>query len=263
MTILSSTLVAWLSVSIVMSALWYVQLKRNNAGIVDIAWSFGTGISAIWFCTQMTGDVSRRLAVGLIAGIWCLRLGFYLAKRVLSEREDGRYQMLREKWGEKTQPLMFGFFQLQAIWAVLFATPMLAAASNQNPFPSWCDLAGILVFAIAFVGEALSDFQLARFKSNPQNHGKVCKSGLWAWSRHPNYFFEWIHWFAYIFLAWNSPLLWVAVAGNLVMLWFITKVTGIKMTEARAVQSKGQEYIDYQRTTSAFLLLPPKRGRNA
>ena len=262
MTIFASILTAWIAISLLMAFLWYVQLKRNNAGIVDIAWSFGTGLAAIWFCTQMTGDLGRRIAVGVIAGIWSLRLGFYLAKRVLSEKEDGRYQMLRQKWGDKVQPLMFGFFQLQAFWAIMFATPMLAATANKLPFPNTTDFLGVAIFAVAFFGEAIADYQLAKFKSRSENHGKVCKEGLWAWSRHPNYFFEWIHWFAYIFFAWNSPLLWVAVAGNLIMLWFITKVTGIKMTEARAVQSKGQEYIDYQQTTSAFIPRPPKRRIN-
>lgn len=250
---------AWGFMAAVMSGLWWGQYRRHNAGIVDVAWSFGTGLCAVWFALTTGGDEARRVIVALMAGAWGLRLGSTLAKRVFSESEDGRYQMLRQKWGARVQPLMFGFFQIQAAWSVLFALPMLAAASNPSPL-DWTVVVGVLVWLVAVVGESVADLQLARFKERPENKGKVCRVGLWSWSRHPNYFFEWLHWFAYVALAWQSPLFWLACAGPVVMLLFLLRVTGIPMTERRLLQSKGEPYADYQREVSAFVPLPPKSG---
>lgn len=246
-----------------MAGLWWVQRRTHNAGIVDIAWSFGTALCAVGFAAlSANGDHWRRWAVALMAGLWGIRLGSFLSKRVLSHAEDGRYTMLREKWGRRTQPMMFGFYQVQALWAVMFALPMLAAARNRAPF-GIADVAAIGIWAVAVTGETIADVQLARFTSGAHNKGHVFRAGLWSWSRHPNYFFEWLQWWAYVLFATGSPMAWIAWAGMLIMLLFITKVTGISMTEARALQTRGEEYRRYQREVSPFVPLPPqmrKRG---
>lgn len=250
--------IAWLTMTLMMSALWYVQYRRHNAGIVDVAWSFGTGFCAVLFALTSPGDTFRKVLVAVFAGVWGLRLGSTLAVRVFSEQEDGRYRLLREKWGERVQPLMFGFFQLQAVWAVLFALPMLAASYNTRPLNA-LDFLAVGVWLIAVIGESIADQQLASFKRDPANKGKVCKQGLWAWSRHPNYFFEWVHWFAYLILAVGGSLWWLAALGPVVMLIFLTRVTGIPITEARSIKSRGEAYREYQRTVSPFFPWPPKR----
>lgn len=245
--------------ALMMAGLWVVQWRRHNAGIVDVAWSFGTGMCAIWFVANAPGDPVRRALIGTLAGVWAARLGFALLVRVLGEAEDGRYRMLRDKWKERTQPLMFGFFQIQAFWAVLFALPMLGAAHNRSPI-GLTDYLAAGIWLAALAGETIADLQLAQFRRDPANKGQVCRVDLWAWSRHPNYFFEWIHWFAYILFAWASPLAWMAWFGLAVMLLFLTKVTGIPMTEARSLLSRGEAYRKYQQEVSPFIPLPPRKG---
>jgi steroid 5-alpha reductase family enzyme len=183
-----------------------------------------------------------------------------LLRRVLSESEDGRYAMLREQWGERTQPYLFIFFQVQAFWAVLFALPMLVAAYNDAPAPAWYDFLGVAIWLIAVGGEALADAQLNRFRRDPATKGQVCTNGLWRYSRHPNYFFEWVHWWAYVAMGFAGPWGWLTLGGPAVMLLFLTKITGIPPTEKRAVQSRGDAYRRYQQTTSAFFPWPPKRS---
>ncbi|MCA8960058.1 MAG: DUF1295 domain-containing protein [Planctomycetes bacterium] len=250
--------IAWGVLALSMALLWVLQQRTRNAGIVDVAWSFGTaGVGAL-FALIAEGDVARRVAIGSIALAWGARLGAHLARRVARESEDGRYLELREKWGRRASAYLFLFFQLQAIWAVLFALPMFAAAANETPSWRVVDIVGVLIAVVAIGGEALSDHQLARFRREPGNLDRVCREGLWRYSRHPNYFFEWVHWFAYVALAWGGSAFWMAVLGPLVMLFFLFRITGIPPTERRAIARRGDAYREYQRTTSVFVPLPPK-----
>ena len=126
---------------------------------------------------------------------------------------------------------------------------------------AWHDYVGLGVWCVAVCGEGLADWQLARFRRRPDSKGRTCREGLWRYSRHPNYFFEWIHWFAYVFLALGSPYVWVALCGPVVMLLFLFKLTGIPYTEKRALASRGEDYRRYQQTTSAFFPWPPKEAK--
>jgi steroid 5-alpha reductase family enzyme len=253
-------LIGWLIMAVVMAALWLAQRRTHNAGIVDVAWSFGTGLLGVWFAWSCEGDLGRRMLVGLLAALWGARLGGHLWRRMRSDKEeDGRYRMLREKWGPRTQPMLFGFFQIQAAWAAMFALPMLVAAANPTAGLRWHDWAGAAIWLIALTGEGIADAQLARFRADPAHHRGVCRVGLWSWSRHPNYFFEWLHWFAYVFIAIGSSWWFVTWLGMAIMLFFLLKVTGVPMTEARALVSRGEAYRAYQRQTSVFFPLPPRR----
>jgi steroid 5-alpha reductase family enzyme len=253
----------WLVMIVLMAALWWVQVRTRNAGIVDVCWAIGVGALGVAFAIASSGgDPLRRALIGACIGLWGLRLGMYLFKRVTSEAEDGRYQALREHWGERTQPYMFIFFQVQALWAVLFAIPVLAAARNPAPVDLLAWL-GVAIWAVALIGERTADSQLARFRADPTNRGGVCDVGLWRYSRHPNYFFEWLHWWAYVAFgisgAWHGePWGWVTLAGPAVMLWFLLKITGVPPTEERALASRGDAYRDYQRRTNRFFPGPPK-----
>ena len=246
--------------SLLMAALWLVQRAKRNAGIVDVAWSFATGLLGVFFALFGSGAEPRRILVAAIAGAWGVRLGVYLFRRVVGEEEDGRYRALREKWGDRAQARLFLFFQAQAIFAVTFALPMLLAAENPAPALAWYDFAGAALFVLALLGESIADRQLARFRADPSTRGRVCRDGLWAFSRHPNYFFEWLHWFAYVLIGFSGPSGWLTLFGPAVMLFFLLRVTGIPPTEARAVASRGEAYRKYQREVSVFFPLPPAKG---
>lgn len=253
-----SIAVGWLVMIAVMGGLWLVQRARLNAAIVDVAWAFGTGLLGVGFAALASGLTARRLLVGTLAALWSLRLAGYLLRRVRREPEDGRYQTLRRRWGDSAQRNLFLFFQVQAVWAVLFAVPMLAAASSPRRL-GWLDAAGAALWLLALAGESLADAQLSRFRADPDNRGRVCAAGLWRYSRHPNYFFEWLHWWAYVLIAGGPPYAWVALPGPLLMLFFLFRVTGIPPTEAQALESRGDAYREYQRTTSVFVPWPPRR----
>jgi len=258
MTISSYMLAAWGVLAVVMAILWLVARARGNAGIVDVAWAIGTGVTGIWLLyVDDSGNPARRLVLGAMLGAWALRLGWHLYARLSTEPEDGRYTHMRAALGKREDLVMFGFFQIQAAWGLMFALPVWAAGHGVTNGFSALDIAGITLWIVAWLGEWVSDWQLAQFRTNPGNRGQVCRHGLWRYSRHPNYFCEWLLWVGYALMAASGPLWWLAAAGVPLMYLFLTRVTGIPHTEAQALRSRGDAYAAYQRTTSAFFPMPP------
>ncbi|TQD45598.1 DUF1295 domain-containing protein [Marilutibacter aestuarii] len=231
-----------------MAVAWTWQRRHANTGIVDVVWAGGVGASAVVLAALGTGALLPRVLLAMLGGLWGFRLARHLWQRVRDEDEDGRYAYLRRHWNGH-QGLFFLFFQAQALLVVLFALPFLAVAANPaDGFGVWT-VAAIATWGLAVAGEAVADRQLARFRADPGNRGRVCRSGLWRYSRHPNYFFEWLHWFAYVCLAVGSPVAWLAWAGPLVMYAFLRWISGIPFTEAQALRSRGEDYRRYQQTT--------------
>ncbi len=169
-----------------------------------------------------------------------------------SQVEDGRYRALRAEWGARAPVRFLGVYVAQAVVATLFSLPLLAAMRG-GALDGWA-VAGTLVWIVAVAGETVADRQLAAFRARPGTRGEVCRDGLWGWSRHPNYFFEWIHWWTYVLVAHAAPLTFV---GPVVMLALLLKGTGIPHTERQALRSRGDKYRAYMRTTSAFVPWPP------
>jgi steroid 5-alpha reductase family enzyme len=239
--------------SLLMLVLWVIQQRTRDAGLVDAGWAFGLGSAAMFAGISGSGESWHRWSIAVIAGLWGLRLAAYLlVDRVLAGHEDGRYAELRAQWGPRASARFFWFFQVQAASILILALPFVLAASNAVPGLGVLGWFAVGVWTLGFAGEAIADRQLARFRADPSNKGRTCRAGLWRYSRHPNYFFEWTMWVAYAMLAWPTPLGWLGVLSPLIIYLLITRVTGIPPAEARSLRSRGEEYRDYQRTTSAF-----------
>ena len=236
---------------------WWRQTRTCNAGHVDVIWTFGVGASALFYLALGTGDSWHRLLAAGLIGFWSLRLGTHIWRRVHGAEEEGRYRAIREHFGSRVNLFHFFFFLSQGLLAWLFALPhfVIAAHPGGNSLPM---LAGVAVGVVALAGEAVADRQLEQFRQNPANRGKTCRDGLWRYSRHPNYFFEWLHWFSYPLIAWGAPhagWLWLAPLFMFLFLWF---VTGIPYTERQALKSRGDDYRQYQKSTSPFIPWRPR-----
>jgi steroid 5-alpha reductase family enzyme len=234
---------------------WLLARRLNNAGIVDVAWSLGFAILAVIYFLLGEGDATRKLVICGMVVVWSVRLGGYLWIRVAKHHpeEDGRYAALREQYPRHTWLMFFGFFQLQALLLVVLSVPFAMTVANPQVNLSMWEWGGAALWLVAMAGETLADFQLHRFRSQPGSKGRTCKVGLWRFSRHPNYFFEWLVWVAYFVFALGTSDGWITIYGPALMLFFLLKVTGIPATEAQALKSRGAEYREYQRTTSVFV----------
>lgn len=241
-----------------MFALWLVHLRLGNAGVVDVGWAFSIGMLAVLAAALGAGDPVRRVIVGVVGGAWSARLTWHLVRRVAAEPEDPRYAEMRARWGGDVRAKFLAFFLFQGVLAVVLALPFLTAAVDPAPVIHWVTWAGVALALISVIGEGTADAQLRRFRADPANRGNVCRVGLWGWSRHPNYFFDWLIWCAFVLIALPSPLGWVGVVSPILMLYFLTRVTGIPATEAHALRSRGEAYARYQREVSAFIPLPPR-----
>ena len=239
---------------------WWLSVKLKNFSFVDITWSYSLAILAPLYALLADGWTERKIIAAVIGLVWSLRLGTYLLVRIKRHHphEDVRYTVLREKWKDSLNWNFFGFFQAQALLILLLSIPLALACLNPAPQLSVIEIIGVCVWLIGISGEALSDAQMQRFKSDPASKGKVCQIGLWRFSRHPNYFFESVVWWGFWLFACGSPWGWLTVYAPLAILYFLLRVTGIPLTEECAVKSKGDAYREYQRTTSAFIPWLPR-----
>jgi steroid 5-alpha reductase family enzyme len=246
--------------SVLMMGLWVLERRWQNASHVDAGWSAGIGLLAVLAAIIGPGDPIRRVVVAFLAGLWSLRLTIHLIRDRLGNRpEDGRYAMLREQWAPHAGRWFFAFFQLQAGFVVIFSLPSWVATQVQRPFGTVWDMIAIGWFAGCLVATVSADRQLARWRSDPNHHGKTCRAGWWRYSRHPNYFFEFLGWWCWPLLAIGGTPWWVTIAVPLFLLALLLGVTGIPYNEKRAVLSRGEDYRIYQREVSSFIPWFPRR----
>ncbi|MDX1579743.1 MAG: DUF1295 domain-containing protein [Gemmatimonadota bacterium] len=259
MTPLAAVVAVAVAMSAVMLGLWLFALRRHEADAVDLGWTAGLGAAALFYAIALDGGVTgRRWLVAAMAGLWSGRLALYLWRRVLAEGEDGRYRELRRKWGDRARTRFFLFFQAQGLLVALLSLHFMIAMLARSEPVGWLDALGALILLTSVVGESIADRQLERWRNDPSKQGRVCKEGLWRYSRHPNYFFEWFHWLAYIPLTIGTAWLPAMFVAPTILLLLIVFVTGIPPTEAQSLRSRGEAYREYQRTTSAFFPWFPK-----
>lgn len=257
MPIAATVALAFIATSAAFTAVWLHQLRSRNAGLIDPVWAAMLGAVAIYVAVAGTGAPASRAFVAIAGGLWGLRLAAHLLRRNAGHAEDARYHALREQWGDAAPARMFGFFQLQAVVSMLLAIAFLVPAYRpETPSPAAFVAAGAIWLA-AVAGEASADRQLRRFAADPAHRGQVCRAGWWRYSRHPNYFFECLHWLAYTALAIGLPWGWLTLAPPCLMAWLLLRVSGIPMLEAHLQRTRAG-YRDYIRTTSALIPWPPR-----
>ncbi|HUO22501.1 MAG TPA: DUF1295 domain-containing protein [Caulobacteraceae bacterium] len=248
-----------------MSCAWIVQRFTRNVGWVDVFWTLGVGVAGAALALFPKGDApfARQALVASMAAVWSLRLGLFVAWRVATGPEDRRYVEMREDWGGDFQARLAGFVLIQAPVGLILAVSIMLAARNPRPGLGLTDLAGAALWLLAVGGEALADDQLRRFKADPASHGRICDRGLWAWSRHPNYFFEWLGWLAYPVIAWPSSAVyawgWATWVAPVLMFLVLDRGTGVPPLEAHLAKSRGQAFADYRARVSRFFPAPPRK----
>lgn len=250
---LTQLLIGLAIAAVYFSITWAISVRIKNYGLLDAAWSYGVAILAPLYALLGPAAAGRKWPIAVVGVLWSLRLGTSILRRVLRHHpiEDQRYETLRRRW--PGTGMFYLFFQLQAVLVVIFSLPFLFTAWSPAPTLTALEITGLALAVFSLCGEALADHQLARFKADPANRHGVCQVGLWRWSRHPNYFFESLIWWAFFLTALSSPYGWITLVCPLLMLHFLWNVTGIRLTEEHAVRSKGDAYREYQRTVSVFI----------
>jgi len=253
--ILQMFLTGLLLVFIIMYAAWLYQLKTKDASIVDIAWAFCFPVLAgLYFLDSTKGFLPRKILVIIMVSVWAFRLIIYLYRRSLGKKEDGRYQSLREEWGkDRVSQEMFKFFQFQGLFALALSLPFAVISLNNETEIHPLEIIGVVLLLTSMLGESIADNQLKNFRKDPNNKGKICEAGLWKYSRHPNYFFEWLVWVSFSVVSLSSPNGWVTLICPVLLLIYMLKVTGIKLKEQQMLKSRGEAYVRYKQTTSGFI----------
>jgi steroid 5-alpha reductase family enzyme len=247
------------SASALMLALWLVQVRIRDATHVDVGWAYGIGLLAVLDAALGGGSAPHRALAAVLVSVWSLRLGTHILRRgVLSGGgEDRRYAEMRARYGPHANRNFLVFFAAQAAFATAFSIPALLASFNSSPRLEPLEWLGTAIWAAGAVGEWTADRQLSRWKA--EHPDTTARTGLWRWSRHPNYFFEWVTWIGVAVVATAAPWGALAFLTPAFLLVLVLFVTGIPPSEAQALRSRGDDYRSYQRATSAFVPWPPKR----
>lgn len=244
-----------------MFSLWLLSLRLKDASIVDIFWGLGFVVVA-WVSLFSAGELlDRHWLLALLVTLWGCRLAGYLAWRNVGKGEDSRYTEMREKPGRNFALFsLVVVFGLQGLIMWVVSWPLQAAMLGTQPW-NWLDLLGITLWIVGLGFESIGDWQLARFKADPANKGKVMDRGLWRYTRHPNYFGDFLVWWGYYLLSLAAGGPWWTIAGPLLMAYCLIYFSGAMHLE-RTITDRRPGYADYIRRTSAFIPWPPRSSRD-
>lgn len=254
-----SLMVSALVIAVLMVTTWIISVIVKNASIVDIVWGLGFVLVAWVNFAVIDGERSRQWFLVILVSIWGLRLSGYLFRRNHGKGEDFRYVAMRKRWGRRF-PLvsLFTVFVLQGCVMWVVSLPVQIGGADTTVGVGPIAVMGAMVWLVGVLFEAVGDSQLKKFKSDPANAGRVMDEGLWALTRHPNYFGDSMVWWGLGIIAAESGRGYIGLIGPIVMTFFLTKVSGVAMLE-RSLAKRKPGYADYMRRTSAFWPRPPKK----
>ena len=265
MTVWTLALVVALALSALMTLAWWVAWRSGQSGWIDGIWSLSTGgVAALAALAPLDGATvtGRTWLAAACAALWGVRLGGHIVIRTIGAGDDPRYAALKRQWGASAAGRLWLFLQSQAIAGMVLTAAIVVTAHAPAAFGTVGDIVGLGIYALGIAGGTVADRQLAAFRRDPAHRGGVCDVGLWSWSRHPNYWFEWLGWCAWPVMALGSG---AAVSGSiallapLMMYWLLVHVSGIPPLEAHMQVSRGERFTAYAARTSAFWPRPPRR----
>ena len=256
--VLLATLMA---TAVMMVLVWLLSLAKRDVSIVDIFWGLGFVLIAHVACRVGGGYSGRKLLVTSVVTLWGLRLAVYLLWRNWGQEEDYRYRAMRKRHGER-----FGLVSLYMVFglqgALMWVISLPLQVAQISPVPArltWLEAVATLLWAVGLLFESVGDWQLARFKAEAANAGKVMNRGLWAYTRHPNYFGDALVWWAFFLIALATPWGVWTIISPLLMTFMLMRVSGVALLERKLAKTR-PDYEAYRRQTNAFLPWFPRRA---
>lgn len=246
--------IACIFLSLAMAVAWAVHRRTGNSGWIDAIWTFAVGLAAVLALSMMTADGARRVLLSLLVSVWSARLGLHIVKRTLRSSDDPRYADLIAQWGPSAPLRLFVFLQVQALAGMVLVVATALAAASAAPALSAGTALFSLLALLSVAGEGVADTQLAQCKRNRPPDG-VCRTGLWARSRHPNYFFEWLYWLSVALIALvpaTSAIAWLALAAPALMYVILRHGSGVPHLEAHMQRTRPAAFADYAKTVPVF-----------
>lgn len=241
-----------------MTFFYVIALQKRNNSIADIAWGLGFALIALFTLTRFSTYAERQLLVTLLTCIWGLRLSTHILIRNWGKEEDPRYQAWRKSWGNRHK--LYGFthvFLLQGLLMLIISIPIITINSSANTQLHLIDFLGLVLWLIGFTFEVIGDRQLAQFLKNPANRGLILQTGLWRYTRHPNYFGESLMWWGIFVIALSVPYGFATIISPLLITYLLVYVSGVPLAEKQLESNKA--FADYKKKTSAFIPWFPLR----
>ncbi|MCB1156274.1 MAG: DUF1295 domain-containing protein [Leptospiraceae bacterium] len=250
-----------------MAGFWFIGRLLRNYTVVDIAWTLSLFLANLIYYFFAEGYRYRKSLILIMVSIWSFRLAWYLCLRVFTHEEDPRYREFREKYKKENpstvdRKFFWNIFQFQGLLSIVISIPFLVICMNAERNLGILEFISLFIWFLGLVGETVADLQMMIFKSKKENYHRTCQQGLWYYSRHPNYFFEWLIWVSYGLFAFSAkPYGPFMLLYPFLMYILLTRFTGIPLSEKQAIAKRGEEYREYQRTTSAFFPWFKKESR--
>lgn len=238
-------------VQLLMLILWLFCVQKRNAGIVDLGWGVGFILTMLSFFALGDGSLSKTLVLLIMVAVWGGRLTWFLFRRFDIDKEDPRYAHMRLKWGEEHSDFKFLIlFVFQGVLITVLSLPFLLVSCCPEELWTGWEILGIFVWALGVLGEHFADEQKLKFKESGGQG--ICKIGLWRFSRHPNYFFDWVVWLGFAFYAFPAPFGILGFISPALMYYLLRYVSGVPLAESLHLEKQGDSYREYQNTTSEF-----------